>query len=63
MVCKICPVRKSCLDKGTCENCDFGKAFCKLKRKIEKLERENEALKKENKNLLDELEAFEIPGF
>lgn len=63
MVCKICPVRKRCLDKGTCEKCDFGKSFCKLKSRIEKLERKNEALEKENKKLIDELEAFEIPGF
>lgn len=39
MVCKICPARRHCFDKGYCENCEFGKAFEGLKAKNERLKK------------------------
>ncbi len=54
MVCKLCPTRKHCWDKGNCQECDYGKAFEKLNRKIKRLKAKNEALKKENEELKDQ---------
>ena len=42
--CKLCPTRKHCWDAGNCEECDFGKAFYGLQRKIDRLKKKNEEL-------------------
>jgi hypothetical protein len=59
MVCKHCPARRHCFDKGSCESCAFGKAFENLykkagrsKAKIKELEAENKALKERLETLL-----------
>lgn len=44
MVCKLCPARKHCWDKGTCESCEYGKAFNALERKIGRLKKKNAEL-------------------
>ena len=44
MVCKQCPARKHCWDKGACEDCDFSKAFYALERKIGRLKKKNAEL-------------------
>ena len=37
-VCKLCPARKHCWDKGNCQECDFGKGYFRLGKKIKRLE-------------------------
>lgn len=44
MVCKLCPTRKFCWDKGNCESCEFGIAFNSLDKKIKRLKEKNEKL-------------------
>lgn len=63
MVCKICPARRHCWDKGTCENCEFGKALEGLKKKNENLKEKNIALKGENEKLKRRIDALECPDF
>lgn len=63
MVCKICPVRRHCWDKGNCENCEFGEALEGLKKKNEKLKEKNIALKDENEKLKQRIDALECPDF
>ena len=46
MVCKLCPSRRHCWDKGSCESCEIGKAFNGLDAKIKKLQKKNEILSK-----------------
>lgn len=48
---KNCPYRRHCHDAGACEDCDHGKAYENLNKKIEKL-------KEKNKNLIEEKEAL-----
>ena len=48
MVCKPCPLRTHCFDKGSCESCDLGKAFEGYNLKIKRLKEKNKALKNEN---------------
>lgn len=60
---KLCPVRRVCLDKGSCGNCSFSKAFDGYDRKLKKLKAENEKLKAENEKLKQELDDLSIPGF
>ena len=55
MVCRACPIRRHCWDKGNCGTCDFGKAFINLNEKINKLKEKNQALEKENEKLKEEL--------
>ena len=43
---KECPSRKNCFDykDNNCDNCDFGKEFTKLHKRIDRLKRQNETL-------------------
>ncbi len=63
MVCKICPLRRHCFDKGTCENCDVGKAFEALKKKNERLKEKNRVLEDENEKLKKRIDILECPDF
>lgn len=58
-----CPYRGHCRDSGTCETCDFGKAFANLSAKIKKLKAKNEALQVENEALKDKIEVLTNPNF
>ena len=58
-----CPYRRHCRDSGTCETCDFGKAFANLSDKIKKLKAKNEALQVENQKLKDRIEVLTHPNF
>ena len=59
MVCKLCPARKHCFDKGICENCAFGQAFEKTHKKVERLKAKNEALQAKNEALQAKNEALQ----
>lgn len=63
MVCKLCPTRRHCWDKGNCENCEWGKALEGLAAKNKRLKAKNEALEKENKRLKDRLDTILNPNF
>lgn len=63
MVCKLCPTRKHCWDKGCCENCDFGKAFTNLDKKIKRLKEKNEKLHFENEELQKRIDNLLFPEF
>lgn len=63
MVCKLCPARKHCFDKGICERCAFGKAFESIHKKTERLKAKNEKLEAENKALKERLETLLHPNF
>lgn len=63
MVCKLCPTRKYCWDKGNCEDCDFGKAFEGLNKKAKKLKAKNEQLQSENKELKERIDTLLNPNF
>lgn len=63
MVCKLCPTRGHCWDKGTCETCDFGKAFNGLDAKNKKLKAQNKALEAENKELKEQINTLRNPNF
>lgn len=63
MVCKLCPLRRHCFDKGSCETCDLGKAFEGYSKKIKKLKAKNEALEEENKALKERIEILLNPNF
>lgn len=63
MVCKLCPTRKHCWDKGSCENCDFGKAFINLDKKIKQLKEKNEKLHFENEELQKRIDNLLFPEF
>lgn len=63
MVCKLCPTRKHCWDKGSCENCDFGKAFINLDKKIKQLKDKNEKLHFENEELQKRIDNLLFPEF
>lgn len=60
---RICPYRRHCHDSGTCETCDFGKAFINLSDKIKNLKTENKALKEENDRLKERIEILTNPNF
>lgn len=60
---RICPYRRHCRDTGTCETCDFGKAFENLSAKIKRLKAKNEALREENENLKNRIETLTNPNF
>ena len=59
MICKLCPTRKHCWDKGSCESCDFGKAYYALERKINRLKKKNAELTALNATLLDDVVKLE----
>lgn len=63
MVCKLCPTRKHCWDKGRCETCGFGKALENLSTKNKKLKKKNEALEIENRRLKEQVEILMHPTF
>ena len=63
MVCKLCPLRRHCWDKGNCQNCEYGKAFNGLDAKNKRLKAKNEALEAENKELKDRLSTLLNPIF
>lgn len=63
MVCKICPVKRTCFDKGLCETCDFGKAFDGLVKRTDRLKAKNKLLQEENRELKDRLETITNPDF
>ena len=63
MVCKLCPYKRHCHDKGTCETCDFGKAFENYNKKIKSLKAKNEQLQKENKALEERIYTLLHPDF
>ena len=63
MVCKLCPIRKHCWDKGSCEDCDFGKAFESLNAKNKRLKAKNETLEVENKELKERIDNILYPDF
>ena len=60
---KFCPRRRICYGVGTCETCDFEKAFLNLANKIKRLKSKNELLQAENQELKDRLEALTNPNF
>ena len=63
MVCKLCPTRNHCWDRGSCELCDFGKAFEGLNKKNKRLKKKNEALKIENEKLKERVDVLLHPTF
>ena len=63
MVCKLCPERKRCWDKGNCESCEFGKAYNGLFEKNKRLKAKNEKLEKENKELNKRIDDLLHPDF
>jgi prefoldin subunit 5 len=63
MVCKLCPARRHCFDKGICENCGFGKAFEGLNKKAKNLKAKNEKLSAENEELKERIETLLHPNF
>ena len=63
MVCKHCPARKHCFDKGICEKCEFGKAFESLYEKNRKLKEKNKMLSEENEKLRRRIDDLICPDF
>ena len=61
MTCKLCPTRKHCWDKGSCEDCEFGKAFINLDKKIKRLKEKNKKLEWEKSDAINKLGAM-IPA-
>ena len=60
---RLCPYRRHCHSAGDCENCDFGKAFENLNKKIKSLKEKNESLQNENKALKERIEVLLHPDF
>ena len=52
---KLCPYRNHCHSAGDCENCDFGKAFEALDKKIERLKKKNRKLEYKISCLCEEI--------
>ena len=63
MVCKKCPAKKTCFDKGSCESCDFGKAIEGFVQKIERLKAKNFELQHKNRELEMRVETLLNPNF
>jgi hypothetical protein len=63
MVCKLCPARKHCWDKGSCETCEFGKAFINLDKKIKQLKEKNKKLEQEKSEAINRLDTLLDPKF
>lgn len=63
MVCKVCPARRHCWDKGNCQNCEFGKAYISLSDKNKRLKERNKALEAENKEIKERMETILHPDF
>ena len=51
MVSKLCPVKRYCLDKGTCDSCPFGEDFDRYSKKIKNLKAKNKELSVLNNQL------------
>ena len=51
MVCKSCPARRHCWDKGNCQACEFGEGYFKLEKKIKRLEKKVKELQAENEEM------------
>lgn len=60
---RICPYRRNCRDSGTCETCDFGKAFESLSAKNKKLTEKNKVLQEENEKLIERIYTLMNPNF
>ena len=60
---KLCPYKKHCHSSGDCENCDFGKEFNRLDKKITRLKKDNGVLRAENKELKHRIEVITNPDF
>ena len=60
---KLFPYRRHCYSAGDCENCDFGKAFENLNKKIKSLKAKNEALLIEIKELKERIDTLLHPNF
>ena len=60
---RICPYRRHCHDSGSCETCDFGKAFISLTDKLKRLKEKNKALEIENEELREKIEILRNPNF
>lgn len=63
MTSKLCPVKRHCFDKGTCETCEIGKAFEGCNKKIKKLKEKNEKLRVENAELKERIDTLLHPNF
>ena len=63
MVCKLCPARRHCWDKGNCEDCDFGKAYIGLDKKVKQLKAKNKKLQVENEELKKRIDYLLSPEF
>lgn len=60
---RICPYRRHCQSAGTCETCDFGKAFENLSNKIKRLKDKNRRLEEENEKLKERIDTLLYPNF
>lgn len=60
---RICPYREHCHDAGNCEECDHGKTYDGLTRRIKRLKARNETLMRENERLKEQLETILHPQF
>ena len=63
MVSKLCPAKRHCFDKGSCDSCAFGKAFENYNKKIKNLKTKNEQLQSENKALKERIDTLLNPNF
>lgn len=63
MVSKLCPIKKHCFDKGSCETCELGKAFEGYAKKIKRLKEKNEKLQVENAELKERIDTLLHPNF
>ena len=63
MTCKSCPAKRHCFDKGSCEECDFGKAFEGYNKKIKTLREKNKKLQTQNEKLKQRIETLLNPDF
>lgn len=54
---RICPARKHCWDRGSCEECGFHKAIENLNTKIKNLKKRNKFLVEENERLNEQIES------
>ena len=53
-MCKLCPARRHCWDKGNCQACEFGEAYFKFEKKIERLEKKVKELRTESEEIKKE---------
>ena len=60
---RICPYKAHCHDAGDCEDCDHGKTYEGLAKRIKRLKARNEALVQENERLKERLATILHPQF